>query len=238
MSASTLRRKRIIQDAQNPQPFIVNTYEGARDCVADYLISENMDAEIILATIEELRSSEKEKPMDVKNAKLCIEALNRFLMHSGALDGQLALTRSKGPLSAKKLNFGTVEISVQPEVLLRTSYRGKQVLGAIKLLFRKNGGPTPEVGTDVATLLKLHLEEVKNEDEVVLDKYCIVLDVFTGAMYPPAKAVKRKLQEVEAACEEIANRWQAGIVPEAASAGLSWQPSEERHTRVQGRRVL
>ena len=209
MKANSARRKRIILNAKQPLPFIVSKYGNAREAAADYLSAETLDLEQVAIAIEALKVKRPKSETDGENIKLCIEALNRFLKHAAVLDHIEGLSREKGPQQAKKLTVGALEISVQPEIILRKAERGKQVLGAVKFHIKKSGTLSAQEGTDMATMLKLHLEDVKAEDEVVMDKYCFVFDVFTGQIFKPARALKRKLQEITAASEEIAMHWYA-----------------------------
>ncbi|MGB3526524.1 MAG: hypothetical protein WBB32_11240 [Flavobacteriales bacterium] len=209
VSATPARRKRIILDAKEPMTFIVNTYVNAKDTLVDYFMAENLNLEDILAAMERIKQARADTPNAQQNQRLCIEALERFVDAAADLDHLESFKRNKGPKSAKKLPVKGVDISVQPEVILRHAVKGKRTVGAVKLVFSKNNPLSNAQGECIAALLNAHLQDIKKADETVAVKHCLVVDVFAGQIYSPPKAFKRKMKDVEAACEEIAGRWEA-----------------------------
>lgn len=209
VSATPARRKRIILDAKEPMTFIVNTYVNAKDTLVDYFTAENLNLEDILSAMERLKRARADTPNAQQNQRLCIEALGRFIVAAADLDHLEGFKRNKGPKSAKKLPVNGVDISVQPEVILRLTVKGKRTVGAVKLVFSKNSPLSTAQGECIAALLNEHLQDIKKANETVAVKHCLVVDVFAGQVFTAPRAFKRKMKDVEAACEEIAGRWDA-----------------------------
>mgnify|MGYP007071004199 CR=1 FL=1 len=208
LTASSSRRHRIIRDAKEPPPFIVNTYEYAKDAVVGYMISSKLDREELLSALSILKERKPTGPNDKQNLRLCIEALSTFTGNADALEHLMPVERVKGPQKAKKLHVNGVDISVQPDIMLKE--RGKadvQAIGGLKLVFGKSKPLTEDQGFNIATMLKLHLDEVKPEGAIVQNKLCMVLDVFSGRVYTPPKAIVNRLRDVHAACTEIVTMW-------------------------------
>jgi hypothetical protein len=211
MVAKAARRRKIILDAKDPAPFIVNKYEYAKDALGDFLVDDPTNVEALLSEIVELKQRKAHSPNDESCLKLSIEALERFARHLESVELTSAFKREKGPLSAPKLSISKVKVSVQPNIIVRGTYKSKRALGAIKLVFGKTAPLTDDEGASIALLVLRYLEASKMDGEVVTPALCLVVDVFTGKVFTPPKATKRIYNHIEAACEEINVRWNSPV---------------------------
>jgi hypothetical protein len=79
-----------------------------------------------------------------------------------------------------------------------------EVKGCIKLVFAKGRAVTEQE----ATYTGVCLQRWMNEQYQVSDhKLCFVLDIFGQKSYSAPKAYKKRMLDIEAACEEIASAW-------------------------------
>jgi len=56
LDATPSRRKRIIQDQQNPQAFKAVRYQDARECITEYISNEMLDDAGLLESAQKLRA--------------------------------------------------------------------------------------------------------------------------------------------------------------------------------------
>lgn len=85
--------------------------------------------------------------------------------------------------------------------------RGGRRVGCLKLYFAKTGPLDDRSGPYVATVL----EEFANRNPLggarVDGSVVLVVDIFAGRVFRAPRARTRRLDDVTAACEEIAARW-------------------------------
>jgi hypothetical protein len=206
MTATPLRRRRIILDQQRPKAFIVPRYTEAQDAITKYLVRDQRDVGGILSEIQRLGLAPSATEWEAQRKRLCIEALERFLDVAEDIDlsGQTVIA---GGNDQPRLQVGGLEVSVRPEVIVRGSSRsGDPACGALKLYFSKTIPLNLDGGEYVATLVHqfvdTHIEPGKAEPRL-----CHVLDVFGGQVFTAPRAVARRRRDVWAACEEIARAW-------------------------------
>ena len=102
------------------------------------------------------------------------------------------------------MSIAGVNVSVRPDVILKDKVTG-EVKGAVKLHFSKTAPLSTKSREYSATALRVYLEEEGHQH--VDPKKCYVVDVPTQSVSHAPKAFKRKMNDIEAACEEIAARW-------------------------------
>ena len=80
-------------------------------------------------------------------------------------------------------------------------------MGCIKLYFAKNNPLDDRSGSYVAAVLAEFAARNLAGDGRVDGSLVLVLDIFAGRVFTAPRARKRRLDDVSAACEEIAARW-------------------------------
>jgi hypothetical protein len=99
-------------------------------------------------------------------------------------------------------------ISVRPEIILRGKRKGKNVVGAIKLSFSKGFDITDEAaGYISAALHEYCLRHIVNDDELVQPELCQVFDIGGKIIFQGVKAIKKRLNDIEDECRNIAAIW-------------------------------
>lgn len=115
-----------------------------------------------------------------------------------------------GTNNAPKLDIADVEVSVRPDVILRGTYHGKKVVGALKFHFAKTSPLVQDASANVAVLLQRYCEtHVREDGETVSARHCAVLDVFSQKWMRSPRATQLRLRTIEAACQQIRLWWAA-----------------------------
>ena len=208
MTATPLRRRRIIQDQTRPKAFIFPRYSEAQSAITRYLTAERQDESLLLSEIERLSLAPSATEWEEQRKRLCVEALERFLEVAESLElGGLSATAAGS--DPRRLTIGGLEVSVRPEVLLHGLNRLKQpVAGAIKLYFAKSFPLSADGGEYVATAVHEYLES-SGHHERADPRLCEVIDVFGRRVFHAPRAVARRRKDLAAACEEIVRAWEA-----------------------------
>ena len=101
--------------------------------------------------------------------------------------------------------FSGVSVSIRPNLLLsRVDRKGRRRAGMIKVYLSKTFPLDERAGSYVSTVAQRYVaEQYGNADPNLV----IVIDVFAREVHVSPKAITRRLDDVAAACEEIAVRW-------------------------------
>lgn len=200
------RRRTIVEDQKHPPDFKTLWYRDARMIARDFIVDGLGDVQGLRTRAAELAARLGDTQPD-KAARLQAEALFALgeMVDGFDVDG---LELEVGPDRAEKLVIEGVEVSVQPDVLLRDPRTNR--IGALKLHFAKTDDLQldQEAGLDVAALVRWYVE--KHMPHAACDpKLCQAVDVFGGHVYLAPKAVKRQRDQIEAALREYAMWWNA-----------------------------
>ncbi|WP_416401823.1 hypothetical protein [Alicycliphilus denitrificans] len=203
MDASPARRRRIIEDQINPKDFVAARYTDAREKITDY-ISGNIEEKQLIDAADSLRNQSYESSFIAQDKNLSADAIDDFLEVSDQLPSGYKL--EKVPANNKStLELSGVSVSIRPDIYLKDD--NDKVVGGIKLHFPKSNPLSTVSGEFVATALKAFLQN--DSPNVVDPKLCVVVDVPSAAVFSAPKAGKKRMTDLEAACEEISDRWKA-----------------------------
>lgn len=210
VTASPKRRLRILNDQKYPSDVVIPLYRMAHAPLTAYFESGGLQPEAITSAIDHLRSDESGSKWVLQDRRNTADALERILL----LTRSLPLERPtyqylRAPGNPPKLSFSGVEVSVRPDLLLRVSKRGRQYSGAIKFHFMKTAENSlgEDGGRYIASLLHRWSQENSAEGFEPRPEFCLSVDVFRSSVVPAPRAFSRRLSEIEAACQEIASRW-------------------------------
>lgn len=205
LTATPARRKRIIYEQKHPPTFQVIRYREAERAIVDYLVG-GQDEKILEKARTRLAATVPESEFEAQKVQLCTEALEAFedCLDMLDLDG-LALTA--GQSDPDQLEFAGVNVSVRPEIVLVGEDRGGPRVGCIKLYFGKTGPLDDRSGPYVSTVLAAFAERNLAAKGRVDSRLVLTVDVFARKTFAAPKARARRLDDIAAACEEIAARW-------------------------------
>ncbi|MBC3877703.1 hypothetical protein H8K38_07790 [Undibacterium sp. FT79W] len=205
LTATPSRRKRIIEDQQQPKTFIAARYSDARKEIVEYLSTGMNDESKILSATAELRISNGGSEFVEQDRQASASAIEDFLEASGDLDLEGLFVESGESTSSNNMEVAGVDISMRPDAVLKDQESG-QVVGCVKLHFPKTSPLTPQAAEYVATAMRVYLESTEKNSAIDHSK-CYVVDVPTQRVVIAPKSFKRKMHDIEAACEEIDARW-------------------------------
>lgn len=204
--AGAARRQKIILEQKRPKDFQVIYYAEAEEAIIDHLISQRKGTTGFDTALSRLQFNGHLKEWELTRRSTGIEAIQAFREFAG--DIPLADLRVKrGPTSPRLLQVGGVGVSVRPELHLNYPDEEKKGIGAIKLYFSKNDPLTADRACYVATVLHQYIETQYPKAGKADYRVCFVVDVFAKRSFWAPRNHKRKQQDVEAACREIAIAW-------------------------------
>lgn len=204
------RQRKILHDRKYPDPdFQKGMYHReASDAVAQYIAAGAIDPSPLDKVLYSLAQLTPDKVGTARRINANIDALERFSTMLDDID-LMGAEPELGAHSPPKLTFHNVEISVRPEIVLRTTVKGKTYVGAIKLHFSKSHPHTEEsagfVSAAVNEYCRVHV--VGYGDAIVNPAFCQVIDVASGTVFPGVKATKLRLNDISAECQNIAALW-------------------------------
>lgn len=204
------RQRKILSDRKYPDPdFKMGMYHReAGEAVAQYLTGGAIDPSPLNRQLRLLEQMPSDKVGTARRVSANIDAIERFaeMLDDIDLGGADA---SLGSNYAEKLTFHNVVISVRPEIILRgDGPKSKKLVGAVKLHFSKTRPHTEESAGYVSAIVQefCHLH-VAGDDEVVNPKYCFVIDVASGSVFPGVKSTTARMKDVAAECQNISGLW-------------------------------
>lgn len=206
MAASASRRKQILRDQKNPAAFKASRYKPAREAIVQFIEGGMNDEETALARANELRADQSGTDFMIQDRRLSADAIEDFLPLAEELEIEALSVQSGDAFSSETMNFGGTRVSMRPDALLRNHETGA-VIGCVKLNFSKSAPLQNGAAEYVATALRAHLEQNLSAPGVVRPEHCYVIDVPSGAVSSAPKANKKRLNDLNAAGEEIAARW-------------------------------
>ena len=203
--ATASRRNSIIKKSKAPVTFITRWYNKAEDILAYYLSEIRDDPEYLKLEIDRLRTGHHSDEMERKYAITSAFSLRSFLVNELSIRKILSPFRLFIAINDTQHKFilRGVQISLRPELIVRDSL-GRQQLGFIKFYFGKE--PLSNARGELMACLTKHyfqLEHGFNFD----NQHCMVIDVYRGQIFYAPKAFKRRVADIEASCQEIADRW-------------------------------
>ncbi|VVE53044.1 hypothetical protein PCA20602_04842 [Pandoraea capi] len=207
MTATPARRRRIVEDQINPKDFIAARYVDAREYISDFICG-NIDEEYLTDVAKNLRSQPYDSKFVAQDKILSADAINDFLGVSDQLPTGYRFEKVAASDSST-LEVSGVTVSIRPDVYLKNDEN--QVVGAIKLHFPKSNPLTTVAGEYVATGLRAFVQE--GRESPIDNKLCVVVDVPSASVISAPKAGKKRMSDIEAACEEINARWRAKSNP-------------------------
>lgn len=203
------QQRRILRDRKYPDPdFHKGMYHReASAAVSRYIVDGAIDTSPLDNALHALEQLTPKKVGTARRINSNIDALERFNTMLDDIDLSGA-DPEIGAHAPPKLTFFNVEISVRPEIILRSTVKGKSYVGALKLHFSKTHPHTKEsagfVSAAVNEYCKHHLA---GPDDIVNASFCQVIDVASGNVFPGVKATKQRLSDIEAECQNIAALW-------------------------------
>lgn len=202
--ASPNRRKKIIEDCQNPNPFITTWYDSVRPFINRFIVER--DVEILNDALNVLKASNRSTEFREKNIDNSIELIEFLKTTDLSKLGNYSLELYEKPNSI--LNISGVDISVYPNHLIRGNIKGDPIIGGLKINISKTQPLSEDSQKIVSLLIMLYFQGIPEySDCKVSEKLCLSYDVFKNRLIESPTSKKLRISNIESACEEIAARW-------------------------------
>jgi hypothetical protein len=205
---SPTRRRRLVRDQKQPPSVVVPRYAKAFEPIAKFLAGRCADPTPIADAIAKLKITVPRSDWVADDNKNTIAALEHFLTAAALLPTEGA-TYIKGDKDAAPLVMAGVQISVRPDFIIRVRRRDKVSTGAMKIHYIKDDDKalTEEGQEYVAMLCHEWNSKYGAKTYPAAHSLSFSLDLFRQNLVPAPKSVTRRMNEIEAACAEIALVW-------------------------------
>jgi hypothetical protein len=207
LAGTPTRRRRIIADQKRPQAVGMMYYQPAQTAITRFLASSGRNESLLRDAMQALHAqptvSEFEQHRWQSNAQ-AIEALLEF--HHGL--ERPGYVGTPGGNIQPKLEFGGLDLSVRPDVILRNDDANHEPsVGAIRLYFGKHDPLSETIGRYSSAILLEFLRQF-HVDRKAVPRATLVVDVFARRIHEAPASSQRLMSDVRAACGEIARMWE------------------------------
>lgn len=224
IASSPSTQRRILQDFKYPaadEPFAMRMYyREATDCLKVYIKERQSKEWLRLRAIEIAASRHEQSRASARRLRQNANAVLLYEKHFSGCDLEV-LERPKF-----RLNFHGVSVSIVPDLYLRDGAKTK----LIKLQF---GGPKlPEQSVKVIT--QCLLEAANSEGYDLAPSSAIYIDLPRDVSHTAARAGKKTLRDIKAACETISQIWDAIPSPGKSKRSVAAQVSSSDSPALTG----
>lgn len=204
MTAAPRRRRSLIIDQIRTHTAKVIHYDDARRVLVRFFCDPDRTSKTLLDVAATFRDRAAQIPDEHRSQCLIssARALESFARFSERIRPKGVIVVS-GPRQGANIVLRGVRIVVAPEVSLLEPSTERRV-GAIKLHFSRSAPLSTEALQYAATVI--HEWLIRRGDHPSKAR-CFSVDVFSQKSETVPRAVKDRLKNLEAACEEIAERW-------------------------------
>ncbi len=207
MTAQPYRQRRILQQLKYPKEsrYGSTSYSETRKAIKDYFIN-HLDSTYLENAIIELENKEPANDFQEDMIRSSIAALELVIDSDHSHLQDISFENFSG--QNKKLDIEGVQVSVFPDLILRTERHGESLVGGMKIHIAKTFGLDEKGSEYVSTVLYSFIEDYVLEDsEDLKHKLCISYDVFGNNLIESPKSVKRRWKDIEAGCTNIIAIW-------------------------------
>lgn len=208
VTANPARRRRIVYDQKYPNPAVVPRYRAAMPPIVEYLTSGQDDTAVVDRAVTALRNERGGTDWAFEDRQNTADALEHFLQVIPEIrsDGYEFVAAPQQP---PRLEIAGTSVSIRPDLLIHRTYRGRTWVGAVKFHFIRNeDSALQRRGAEyVGTLLHAWLQQHGPGAGAPKAGMCLSVDVFRRSVVGCPSSVTRRMDEITAACEEVALRW-------------------------------
>lgn len=211
--AGPKRQRKILEQLKYPKDnaFGFTPYGDVREAIKKYFINnfeESYINDLISALEEKLNVKETDPRLtdwQISVIGSSIEALENVL-DSANINTDYLYEQYDG--GNPKLLIHGVEISINPDLIVRSKVKNKDCAGALKIHISKNSSIDQEGSAYIATLLNnFTIDHLCNHNTTARNENSISYDVFSDSFVESPKAFKRRMEDIEAGCKNIKAIW-------------------------------
>ncbi|WP_298157161.1 hypothetical protein [Flavobacterium sp.] len=206
-TSSEYKKRAIVKQQKTPPKVLVARYGLAkariRKAIANY-----GNIQPILEGIEELKSRTPEKPFDINNKIVSIEAMERFIKMKLPVFLQDNVYEVLKKPKINSFHVSDVEIIVSADLIIKVFIDGQPFLGGVKIHISKGDPFDTHRSKYVTTCLYQYLDLIfESSGEIVLPELCLSVDVFADSITSAPKKLEKVLEDIEMICLEIKKIW-------------------------------
>ena len=207
-AANPNKRANIIRQQKYPSEDEIFLYYRESQATIASFMKNDLDEEVVIEKIGELNELVGQSTSSRRKARLekNILALEGFHGSFSSIDLKDCEFYIPGK-SNSHIQMADVNISVQPEIILKKEGREAINTGAVKVYINASTALDEDMGKTNAALLLEQLKLNKVDGETPKPSMCCVIDVFAGNIFYATASNKKRLDNIQNACEEIAARW-------------------------------
>jgi hypothetical protein len=207
LTGTPTRRRSILAQQKRPAPVGMMYYQPAQEAIGKFLVAGERDELQLVDTLRQLHEAPVVTDHDRHRWQSNIAAIESFceFQHQLRWPGFAA---TLGGNQQPKLEFGGLELSIRPDLLLeRTSPRFGELVGAVRFYFGKHEPLSDQAGRYATATLLEFLRQHHAEREPS-PKHTLVVDIFAQRIFTAPTSSQRLLSDVKNACTEIARMWE------------------------------
>jgi len=202
------RRKAIVRDIKRPKKGFAPWYAAFRTPAKTFLLRGSKDTSPLDAAIEEMKTRKGNDWLNTDSA-ITAQAL-KALIDAGPILRALKVEFMKVPTGPKeKLEFGEVEVTVTPDLIVKGERSGKPLVGALRFYIAKES--TYQLGKRGAELVAGMQYQwlVKNATgtRVPDTTLCMVLECFQQRVTKASDDHATDLDVIKRGCDDFARLW-------------------------------
>lgn len=201
------RQRQILRDQKYPTDYKGMYHKEAAEAIALALLSNLEDLSAVDRAVALLEQARPEKIGTQRRVAANLDALETFRLMLDEISEKISgITLSLGEQSPPRLTREGVDISVRPEIILKTMGKSGPLCGALKLHFPRTFPLSVDAAGNVSAVLQEWCKTYV-EDERVAAPLCFVIDIGSQQVYSGARATVARMRDVEANCQNIAALW-------------------------------
>lgn len=208
LTAAPTHRRQLISEQKHDNFFDSTDYRAAKSIICDYILEGMASDQNAMNALREFMANKGRlsKKYGNVNKPIIADAVTSFIDLTETLQPHLKDTKPILPEREDEyaLYIGQLEVFIDPEIIL-VDEQSNEIVGAIKLQFRHTR-PLSDTNCEYASLiLQPYLKRAYGVN--ANPAKCIVVDIPSGSIKTSPKIQKPNWREIEAAAQEIVERW-------------------------------
>jgi hypothetical protein len=208
MEAKGARQRQILRDQKYPTDYKGMYHKEAAEAIALSIASNLEDLSPIDRAVALLEQARPQKIGTQRRVAANLDALETFRLMLDEVDQKIKeIKLVLGEQSPPRLQIHAVDISVRPEIILRSGGKSGSLCGALKLHFPRTFPLSEAAAGNVSAVLQEWCKTNMHDEGRVSGPLCFVIDIGSQRVYPGAKATTARMKDVEANCQNISALW-------------------------------
>jgi hypothetical protein len=210
ITSRAARQRNILYGQKFPADYVTPFYDDASESIALFIAGGMSQPSILQNRITLLGQAPANTVWQQRRNLSNIEAIETFMDMLDYIDLS-GITCRLGEHSPPRLPIRNVDVSVRPEVILSrvAAKEAGQLIGALKLHFPKTNPLSEEAAGYVSAIAARFCDNYFADEGTADSRLCCVVDLASAKVYPGVKSTTKRLKDVDAACDQIFNLWDA-----------------------------